>query len=134
MAEGRSFRLSNLIPEPLTFTDDAYGGDGRTHDVLTADLLSEADMARMTTLERRMARAAAEERGEDMLQALNELFQMLIPGLSAERVAHIPVTLKTKFFDFWSAQHPKASGVAATPAKPKPKPIAPRRGQRLRGS
>lgn len=122
----RSFRLSDLIPEPLTFTDDMVGGDGTVYDVLTLDLLSEQDVARMFVLQRRMTRAFTAEQHDEALQAINELIQMLVPKLSVERTAAIPLTLKTHFLDWWRLQHqqktqetaddPKASGELTAPS------------------
>jgi hypothetical protein len=122
----RSFRLSDLIPEPLTFTDDMVGGDGTVYDVLTLDLLSEQDVSRMFVLQRRMTRAFTAEQHDEALQAINELIQMLVPKLSGDRVAAIPLTLKTHFLDWWRQQHqqkqqeahdPKVTGETISPTR-----------------
>lgn len=130
----RNFNLSDLIPEPLTFTDDRYGGDGAVHDVLTFDLLSEEDVARLMTLQRRQAQAFAAEQAPQALQALNELLRLLVPTLSPERVAAIPLGVKTKFLGWWGEQQPqpgKATGAGEqTAASPTPVP----RGRRSRAS
>jgi hypothetical protein len=118
----RDFRLSDLIPEPLTFTDDAYGGDGAVYDVLTADLLSEVDLAALTRLERRAAQAFAQERPEEALSAFNEMIALLIPALPRERLAAIPLAFKTRFLEFWRDQHPAPKAGRGKAAPPTPAP------------
>lgn len=127
----RGFRLSDLIPEPLTFTDDATGGDGTVYDVLTLDLLSEQGVSRMLLLQTRMMQGFAEEHPQEAMQAINELISILIPGMAQERIAAIPLTLKTHFFDWWQQQHPKTPGRAMAPKKP---PTRVPRGTPLRDS
>jgi hypothetical protein len=128
---GASFRLSDLVPDPMTFTDDAYGGDGTTHDVLTVDLLSEADIAALMREQRRMAAGFAAERSEEALDAVNRLIRLLIPTLPPERLSSIPITFKARFIEFWQQEQPQAPKATATrPTKPTPPP----RGRRSRDS
>ncbi len=127
----RGFRLSDLIPEPLSFTDNAVGGDGTVYDVLTLDLLSEQDVGRMLLLQTRMMQGFAEEHPQEAMQAINELISILVPAMASERIAAIPLTLKTHFFDWWQAQHPKTPGRATAPKKP---PTRVPRGKPSRGS
>ena len=129
-----SFRLSDLVPEPLTLTDDAHGGDGTVYDVLTADLLSEVDMAALMTQQRRMAAAFAADRTDEALQACNAFVQILIPSIPAERLRAIPLTFKARFIEFWqqhhAAQQPSPKAPATDPANLTPV----QRGRRSRAS
>lgn len=120
MANG--FRLSDLVPEPLTFTDDMPGGDGITYDVLTMDLLSEHAIARMVQLQQRMTVALANQRGAEGLQAINDLLHLLIPGLPTERLSAIPVAYKTKFLEWYGQQQPATAPKATGPAPTTPLP------------
>jgi hypothetical protein len=119
-----SFRLSDLVPEPMTFTDDAYGGDGSTHDVLTVDLLSEDAVTALLREQRRMTAGFAAERSAEALEATNRLISILIPSLPPERLASIPITFKARFIEFWQEQQPKspkAMATATTPPTPTPR-------------
>lgn len=122
----REFRLSDLQPDPLTFTDDAYGGDGRRYDVLTADLMSEADLAKMARLQRLAAQHFAAERTEEALGVFNDLMALLIPTLPEARIAAIPLTFKTRFLEFWQQQHPAPKVPRGKARTPTPAPRAPR--------
>ena len=128
---GAAFRLSDLVPDPMTFTDDAYGGDGTTHDVLTVDLLSEADIAALLREQRRMAAGFAAERSEEALDAVNRLIKLLIPSLPPERLASIPITFKARFIEFWQAEQPT---IPKAPAVTSPTPAPTPRGRRSRQS
>lgn len=127
---GASFRLSDLVPDPMTFTDDAYGGNGAVYEVLTADLLSEAGIAAMLHQERRMAQSFAVDRSAEALDAANKLIGILIPALPAERLTLIPVTFKVRFIQFWQENQPQAP--KATAATPNQTPT--QRGRRSRVS
>jgi hypothetical protein len=119
----KNFRLSGVIPEPLTFTDDGLGGDGHTYDVKTAVMLSAADMA---ALDRIYADVTAYQvaPGADaaaglaaarlMEQRLDEYIQLLIPDLPPARLQAIPIGLKLQLVSWWRQEHPEtAVGEAA---------------------
>lgn len=111
----RGFSLSDLVPEPLEFRDDRFGGDGTTHDVMTGEMLGASDAARLQLLQTRVERAIAskdEERlGRDLDGAINEMLAVLIPTLSAERREAIPLGIKARFLEWWRDQ--QEGGAAA---------------------
>lgn len=111
----------------MTFTDDAYGGDGTTYDVLTVDLLSEDSIAALMREQRRMAQAFAAERSSEALEAVNRLIAILIPSMPPERIAAIPITFKARFVEFWQTEQ---QGPKAQAAAPKSKPTPTPRGRR----
>ena len=120
---GAAFRLSDLVPDQMTVTDDAYGGDGSTYDVLTVDLLSEDAISALMREQRRMAAGFAAERSGEALEATNRLIAILIPTLPPERLASIPITFKARFIEFWQEQQPKSpKATAAAPTSPTPTP------------
>jgi len=108
-----TFSLADLMPEPLTLTDNAVGGDGRTHDVLSGALLSTADVATLTRLERDAGTALAKDDPAAADAAINRLIGVLIPTLAPERISAIPITFKTKFLEWWREQQPQPSPKAA---------------------
>lgn len=126
---GASFRLSDLVPDPMTFTDDAYGGDGQTYDVLTTDLLSEDAVSALMREQRRMTQAFAADRGSEALESVNRLIGILIPDLPAERLGSIPIAFKAQFIEFWHAEQRPPKVVAATKT-PTPNPTPTPRGRR----
>ena len=104
-----NFSLADLMPEPLTFTDNAVGGDGAIHDMLTSALLSSEDVSALTRLERDAAGAMANQDIAAADAAINRLIGTLIPTLPAERIAAIPITFKTRLLDWWREQQPQPS-------------------------
>jgi len=108
-----TFSLADLMPEPLTFTDDATGGDGCAHDVLSGALLSTADVAALTRLERESAAALAKNDPNAADAAINRLIAVLIPTLPLERISAIPIVFKTKFLEWWRDQQPSPKPPAA---------------------
>jgi hypothetical protein len=117
-----TFSLADLMPEPLTLTDNAVGGDGRTHDVLSGALLSTTNVAALTRLERDAGAALAKDDPTAADAAINRLIGVLIPTLPPERISAIPITFKTKFLEWWRAQQPepspKVTAAQATNATP----------------
>lgn len=119
MANGtdpRSFSFADLIPEPLTFKDDAFDGDGHVYDVRTNDMLSVDDVVRMMRMEGRFKSVLArtERAGQpdtegldELLQLTDEMFAMLIPALPDERVEAIPFSYKMRFVEWWRKQQPE---------------------------
>ena len=109
----RAFSLSDLVPEPLYFVDNAMGGDGTRYEVLTADLLSEKDVAVATRLDARI-RTMAED-PTVAIGAINDYMQLLVPTLPMARIQAIPMSFKTRFIAWWSEQQ-KPSGPKPTAA------------------
>ena len=101
-----NFSLADLIPEPLTLTDDMPGGDGRAHDVLSGALLSTADVAALMRLEKDAAQALTREDVSAADATMNRLIAVLVPTLTPERISAIPITFKTRFLEWWRAQQP----------------------------
>jgi hypothetical protein len=114
----------------MTFVDDAHGGDGTTYAVLTADLLSEDGIAALMREQRRMGELFAADQSEEALASMNRMLAILIPTLPPERLKAIPVTFKTKFLDFWQAEHPAADPKPPATSLPTSTP----HGRRSRGS
>lgn len=110
----RAFSLSDLVPEPLYFVDNAMGGDGTRYEVLTAELLSEKDIATATRLDARI-RTMAEDPAV-AIGAINDYMQMLVPALPMTRIQAIPMAFKTRFIAWWSEQqqanNPKPTAAA----------------------
>lgn len=103
----RAFSLSDLVPEPLYFVDNAMGGDGTRYEVLTADLLSEKDVAVATRLDARI-RTMAED-PTVAIGAINDYMQLLVPTLPMARIQAIPMSFKTRFIAWWSEQQQASS-------------------------
>lgn len=122
------FSLSDLIPEPLTFKDDAFNGEGVVFDVLTSKLLSSQDIAFIQRIRKRISdllREKVENEDEDedeeektkvvntLTRDMNLLMKTLIPKMPFERICDLPLGAKEKFFVWWFAQS------AETPNKKK---------------
>lgn len=110
----RAFSLSDLVPEPLYFVDNAMGGDGTRYEVLTADLLSEKDVAVATRLDARI-RTMAED-PTVAIGAINDYMQLLVPTLPMARIQAIPMSFKTRFIAWWSEQQQQATSPKPTAA------------------
>lgn len=131
MTTPKGFSLAEFSPEPMTFTDDGFGGDGRVYDVKTVQHLGARDTVRMQQLYERMSNAltAAGTDNADALatqleQTADDLFQLLIPTLPAERHGAIPFQGKFRFLTWWrqeQAPPPKNKGEGQAAELPKPK-------------
>jgi hypothetical protein len=129
----KGFSLAEFSPEPMTFTDDGFGGDGRVYDAKTLQHLGARDTVRMQQLYERMSNAltAGGDGDADVLatqleQTVDDLFALLIPTLPTERHQAIPFQGKFRFLNWWrSEQTPPASqtspqeGEVAVDPKPK---------------
>jgi hypothetical protein len=107
----KGFSLADLIPEPLTFTDDGAGGDGRTYDVRPEDVFSAVEVFRF----RRLSAQNDENDAAASEVCAGEIMHMLIPALPAERIAAIPMLYKLRFVVWWRQQ---GLGEPAGEAKP----------------
>lgn len=140
----KGFSLAEFSPEPMTFTDDGFGGDGRIYDVKTLEHLGARDTVQLQRLYERMSNAVVGKGGkqgahEDQLavqleQTADELFTLLIPTLPAERHKAIPFQGKFRFLRWWREEQTPPPGT--TPAQEGdevevPKPAA-RRGKVVR--
>jgi len=130
-----SFGLADLIPKPLTFADNAEGGDGTIYDVKVGSLLSTADIADLVRLEQESASALGKGDAAATDALINRIIAIIIPAMPPERVAAIPLGLKSRILEWWrNAQpepppKPQAAG-AATNATPAPR--SPRRARPTR--
>jgi hypothetical protein len=95
------FSLADLIPEPLTFKDDAFGGEGVIFDVLTSELLSSQDIATLRRIRNRLIGEPQEEETADLIININLLVSLLIPDMPSERIHRLPLGAKEKFFAWW---------------------------------
>lgn len=112
----QNFRLSALVPEPLTFTDDGYGGDGAQHEMRTPDLFSATEQARLLNLQNAAGALQTQAAGGDvpaisaLLGTLDDMLAILIPTLPAERLADLPLAAKLAALAWWTTEvAPKAA-------------------------
>jgi len=130
-----SFGLADLIPEPLTFADNAEGGDGTIYDVKVGSLLSNQDIADLIRLEKESAASLGKGDAAATDAMLNRIIAIIIPGMPAERVASIPIGLKSRLLEWWRNAQPEpppkptAAGAVmnATPAPRSPRRARPTR-------
>lgn len=107
------FSLSSLIPDPLTYTDDRFEGDGKRYDMLRAEMLSAEDYAAIQRITREItAISAGKDAGSPakvkiMEQRLEEFIALLIPGLPAQRVHALPLVVRIKVIEWWKSKHPE---------------------------
>lgn len=136
--------LTSLLPEPLTFLDNAFGGGGEEYDVLTWEHLGPQQIAKLKRLERRLVQnytilaANVESLNEQQdLEAvaghveddMNAFLALIIPTMPAERWPHIPYKWRYDFLQWWNTEQP------APPKAPKAKaPRNSRRGKPSRDS
>lgn len=130
MAE--NFSLSSLVPNPLTFTDDAYGGDGTTYDVQTNAMLSAADFAKMDRINADLSEIAkttgdAPEQLKLLEQRADELMELLVPKLPEERRQAIPFMFKFKLLEWWKSKQPQLTQGGASPPAKAGRPVRGRR-------
>lgn len=108
----KGFSLADFFPEPMTFTDNEFGGDGKVHDVKTVELLGVQDSVRIQRLYDRLAKAmsgsgkgATEEKlAAELEQAAAEMLYLLIPTLPKERVKKIPFQVQFRFLQWWKQE------------------------------
>ena len=114
----KTFSLADLIPEPLNFTDDAFGGSGIRYDVLTLELLSSQDIAILRRTKKRINEfMQTKDSASDPLEPkmntdalereINALFKILIPKIGIDRIKEIPLGAKEKFFYWWLNENSK---------------------------
>lgn len=129
------FSFAGLIPDPLTFTDNRFGGDGMRHDVMRADMLSPEDYAVIQRMEREITAASLSTNADSpdnvtlINQRLSEFLRLLIPTLPSERITAIPVIYRVKFIEWWkskheAATHPSGEAQAGAPIQKKRSPAS----------
>lgn len=115
----RTFSLAEFFPEPMTFTDDGFGGNGKAHDVKTAELMGAQDavkLQRMYDLVQRIQaneKMAAEEAAKKLEQTLDQMMRLLIPTLPPVRIGKISFQVKFRFLTWWKAEQEKPKGEGA---------------------
>lgn len=124
----QNFKLSDLIPDPLTFTDDSFGGDGTTHDVKTAAMLSPDEFAQIERIKADLDAFYKTPEGGTAAglrlfeQRADEFLTLLIPGLPPARLSVIPVAFKLGFLGWWQRQQPQVpAGKAMARAQKTPR-------------
>ena len=136
--------LTSLLPEPLTFRDNAFGGDGTEYDVLTWEHFGPQQIAVLKRLERRLTAnytilaANVEELeeqqdlevvAEKVENDLNAFLALIIPTMPVQRWPRIPYKWRYDFLQWWNAEQP------APPQAPKVKrPRSTARGRASRDS
>lgn len=106
----KSFDLAGIIPEALSYTDNALGGDGLTYEVLTRMLLSteaaikvaRAEQELMTILLKRGELEKGESERAEQLSGY--VIATLIPGLPAERQRAIPLAARMEILSWWGRE------------------------------
>lgn len=117
-----NLNFADLIPEPLTYTDE----DGTIYDVKSGALLSSADIAAIVRLERDSATALAKDTPVEADAALNRILRILVPSLPDERLAAMPLGVKTRIVEWWKDAQPnpktqRARAATTTRATPAPR-------------
>lgn len=123
------FSLDELIPDALEVTLS-----GKTYECKTARDLGPLEYAKMKRLQRRVTAAgAALERDSDaetedqaavtIEEAVDQMFQMLIPELAPDVAGRITFQKKSAMLEWWRKQQPKgeASGESQAPNQTQPK-------------
>lgn len=120
----KTFGLAALVPEPLTFCDDAVGGDGKKYDVKTTAMLGAVDTARMDRMSNRLPDLLQETGDEEGTAAelesiLNDFVALLVIGMEPARIEKIPFGFKLAFIEWWKGE---ASPFGKTKAPPETAP------------
>src|SRR6185436_2957626 len=115
-----SFSLSDLIPDPIVYIDDTFGGEGRRHEMRTSQMFSSEDFAAYNRLQREVDQAqvlmqikdaakrdpAKVERAmTQMLRILDEMLLILMPDFPRERLERLPTWAKQEIIKRWRAEH-----------------------------
>jgi hypothetical protein len=124
-----SFSLADLIPEPIVYVDDTFGGDGQRYDMRTMQMFSSEDFGAYNQLQREVdqAQALMQSKGvaqrdpsrvqkamQQMLRIIDEMLLILMPDFPRERLEKIPTWGKQKIITRWRAAQ-KAADVSAEP-------------------
>lgn len=110
MAGGKSFDLAAIIPEALSYQDNALGGDGQSYEVLTRMLLSTESSIRVARAEQELMgillKRGEMEKGEaERAEQLSEqVIAALIPGLPVERRRAIPLAARMEILNWWGRE------------------------------
>ncbi len=106
----RNFDLASVIPEAMTFTDNAFGGNGQAYVVRPAVQFSPSEHVVLRAMQNDINRVANEpEDGTDrgariMERRTNEFFAMIVPDMPPERHEAIPYGYKSLFVGWWMKQ------------------------------
>jgi hypothetical protein len=121
----KSLSFAGLVPEPLTFTDDAFGGDGARYDVLSPDLFTPEAFARFEQIQGELNRtkAAIGNEGQGVTSEIftqlgamtDELIAILIPQMPAERRQAVPFGFKMRFLQWWQEETRTPTGGVGGP-------------------
>lgn len=146
-----SFSLSDLIPEPIVYIDDTFGGDGQRHDMRTSQMFSSEDFAAYNRLQREVDQAQAlmhvkdaakrdpikvERAMTQMLRILDEMLLILMPTFPRERLEKLPTWAKQTIITRWRTEQKGATTPAAAEpqnageAEPPASQAKPSRGRR----
>lgn len=118
-----SFSLSDLIPEPLMYVDDTFGGDGKRYEMRSTQEFSPEDYAVYLRWQREAGvvqvqfRQLGGEHAKDVQKAekvmqqlihiLDSLILHLMPGFPRERLDAVPSWAKAKIIERWRGEQPK---------------------------
>jgi hypothetical protein len=118
--QDREFSLVDLAPEPLIFTDSAFGGDGTRHEVRTFVMFSPAEIGMLRRLgieidqlekssqtlftDPASSDDALNQAGAQLERAHDTMLRLLMPSLPAERLQKIPFIGKQQIIAWWNSQ------------------------------
>ena len=108
----KAFTFAELIPEPLTFKDEAFGGSGEIYAVRTGEMLSIQEVVALDRVETDLKRALAGENNtseaiEQIEIMTDRLITLVIPDLPEERRKRIPFAYWMRFLEWWKEQQPE---------------------------
>jgi len=124
----RELSLADLAPERLTFWDTAYGGDGARHEWRMHDDMGLEELGGLRRIQDELGRGSAligradadaatlEQAAAKISGGLDAFLHLILPGLSAARLAAIPLRGKQHMLQWWQArQAPAEAGEDASP-------------------
>lgn len=114
-----SFSLADLIPEPIVYIDDTFGGEGRRHDMRTTTMFSPEDFAVYLRLQREVAAlvvlmadkeaakndpARVKRASAQTVKILDQLILTIMPDFPRERLEVIPTWAKQEIIKRWKVE------------------------------
>lgn len=108
MANSKSFSFADLIPEALTYKDEVMGGDGAVYDVQVRDLLSTEALVQFMRIDKQvrdldLAAGVDDDDAKRIDGLTDQMLAILIPALPTARRQIIPLQLRMRFVEWWSA-------------------------------
>lgn len=113
-----NFSLSSIIPESLTFTDDAHDGDGKVYIVRRAAEFNSFDFVAHQRLQADLTDSQLQlgQKDSDAIETMkvlervaDEFVRLLIPTMPEDRLKTLALVWKMAFIGWWNEQQPKAA-------------------------